>query len=129
MAGQSGLILPSAAMIFPGWQLVFIRPASPSMTVSLADAIFWVAVALCTVAQVALLRSFFLGASRPGRDAAATFRATETAWAVLPAMVLVGLFVATWQARSAPPSPGTLRWQAAPAGQVAPALPGAEVRP
>ena len=99
------------------------------MTVSLADAIFWIAVVLCTVAQVALLRSFFLGASRPSREAAAAFRATETAWAVLPAVVLVGLFAATWQARTAPPAPGTLRWQAAPAGQVAPALPGAEVRP
>ena len=73
------------------------------MTASLADAIFWIVIVLCTVAQVALLRSFFTGASRPSRDAAATVRATETAWAVLPAVVLVGLFVATGQARTAPP--------------------------
>ena len=70
------------------------------MTVSLADAIFWIAVVLCTVAQVALLRSFFFGASRPGRESTAVFRASETAWAVVPALVLVALFVATWQARS-----------------------------
>lgn len=78
------------------------------MTASLADAIFWIAVALCTVAQLALLRSFFAGASRPSREATAAFRASETAWAVLPALVLVALLGATWQARHAVP---TQQWQ------------------
>lgn len=90
------------------------------MTASLADAIFWVAVALCTAAQAALLHSFFRGASRPRRDAAASFRATETVWAVLPALVLVALFTATWQARHATPVP---QWQAMAPAAGAPAAP------
>ena len=78
------------------------------MPSSLADAIFWSAVLLCAVAQLALLRSFFLGASRPARDAAAGFRATETLWAVVPAVVLVALLAMTWRAMHAPP---TMEWQ------------------
>ena len=67
------------------------------MTSSTADALFWVAVALCAVAQLALLHSFFFGASRPARDAAASFRVSETVWAVVPAAALVVLLMATWQ--------------------------------
>lgn len=67
----------------------------PSIT---AVALFWVAVAVCTVAQVALLHSFFLGASRPASGSTAAFRATETIWAIVPAIVLVLLLAGTWQA-------------------------------
>jgi len=77
------------------------------MPASLAEAIFWTALVLCCVAQAALLHSFFRGASRVRRDATAGFRATETLWAVLPAVVLAGLLVASRQAMDAPP---TLRW-------------------
>lgn len=73
------------------------------MTASSSDALFWAAVALCAVAQVALLHSFFFGASRPARDVAASFRATETLWAVVPAAVLVVLMAATWQQMNRPP--------------------------
>ena len=73
------------------------------MTPSSSDALFWAAVALCAVAQLALLHSFFLGASRPARGVAASFRATETLWAVVPAAVLVVLLVATWQQLNRPP--------------------------
>ena len=90
------------------------------MIASFGDALFWVAVALCVVAQVALLHSFFLGASRPGRDTAASFRATETVWALAPAAVLGLLLVATWREMHAPP---TFRFQVAPVE--APALPSA----
>jgi len=72
------------------------------MHLSSADAIFWTAAALCAVAQLALLHSFFLGASRPRRDAAAAFRATETLWAVVPAVVLVLLLAGTWRAMHGP---------------------------
>ena len=75
---------------------------------SVADVIFWAAVALCAVAQLALLHSFFLGASRPGREVAASFRATETLWAVVPALVLVLLLTFTWRAMHAPP---TMEWR------------------
>jgi heme/copper-type cytochrome/quinol oxidase subunit 2 len=83
---------------------------------SVPDVIFWAAVALCAVAQLALLHSFFLGASRPAREAAATFRMTETLWAVVPALVLTLLLTLTWRAMHAPP---TMEWRpgpAAPAG-------------
>ena len=85
------------------------------MPVSVAEALFWTAAALCAVAQVALLHSFFLGASRPRRGSAAAFRATETLWAVLPAAVLVLLLVASWRAMHAP---ATMEWS--PAAQVQP---------
>ena len=71
----------------------------------LSDAILWTAIALCAVAQVALLRSFFFGASRPGRDASRAFRATETLWVVLPAVGLACLLAVTWRTVH-PPSPG-----------------------
>ena len=83
---------------------------------SVADVIFWAAVALCAVAQLALLHSFFLGAARPRRDAAVGFRATETLWAVLPAVILVLLLASTWRAMH---GPRTVQWQVsapAPAG-------------
>lgn len=93
------------------------------MPSTFADALFWIAVATCAVAQVALLQSFFFGASRPARGSAASFRATETLWAVAPALVLVGLAVATRAQMTAPP---TLRFEVtAPVGEtvVGPAAP------
>lgn len=68
------------------------------MPSSAAVALFWVAVGLCALAQMALLHSFFLGASRPSRETTATFRATETTWAIVPALVLVVLLALTWRA-------------------------------
>jgi hypothetical protein len=73
-------------------------PVPKPMHVTPAEAIFWAAAALCALAQLALLHSFFLGASRPGREAAASFRATETLWAVVPAVVLVLLLAGSWRA-------------------------------
>ena len=72
------------------------------MHLSSADALFWVAAALCALAQLALLHSFFLGASRVRRGAAAGFRASETVWAVLPAVVLVLLLAGSWRAMHGP---------------------------
>ncbi len=77
------------------------------MSASLAEGIFWIALVLCCVAQAALLHSFFRGGSRVRPGATAGFRATETLWAVLPAVVLAVLLVASRQAMDAPP---TMRW-------------------
>ena len=59
-----------------------------------ADAIFWVAVACCLVAQAAILRSVLVGgrASAPPRR-----RAAEVAWAIAPAVALTIVLVATWR--------------------------------
>jgi hypothetical protein len=58
----------------------------------LADAIFWVAVAACLVAQAAILRS--VAATRTG---SAGHRATELAWAIAPAVALALVLAATWR--------------------------------
>ena len=87
------------------------------MSASLPEAIFWTALALCCVAQAALLHSFFRGASRVRAGAPTGFRMTETLWAVLPALVLAALLVASHRAMTAP---ATMQWTP---GQ---ALPGVE---
>jgi len=71
------------------------------MSFSLADAIFWVAVACCSVAQLAILRSVFISPARVAETAesASTARHVgEIAWAVLPGIALAVLFVFTWRA-------------------------------
>ena len=59
---------------------------------NLADAIFWVAVAACLVAQVAILRSVLVT-----RGGSAARRAAEIAWAVAPAVALALVLAATWR--------------------------------
>ena len=93
------------------------------MPAFITEAIFWTALVLCCGAQAALLHSFFRGGSRVRAGAAAGFRATETLWAVLPAIVLAGLLVATWQTMRAPV---TVQWT--PGGPIPAAL-APEARP
>jgi hypothetical protein len=86
------------------------------MPFSLADAIFWIAVACCAVAQVAILHSVLVspapaGTSTPARQGAAARasfsvrRAAEIVWAVLPGIALTVVLVFTWRAIHASPSP------------------------
>jgi len=75
-----------------------------------ADAIFWVAVVCCAVAELFILRSTFAarGRRRPsGDDPAGPRRAeplpplrriAELAWAVVPAVALALVLAATWRA-------------------------------
>ena len=67
----------------------------------LADAIFWVAVASCTIAQVAILRSIFTtaprGAPTVSANAPRVHRAMEIVWAILPAVALAGILALTWR--------------------------------
>ena len=82
------------------------------MSFRLADAIFWIAVAACSIAQIAIVRSVFIsparvdeaaGAGSPGR------RLSEIAWAVLPGVALAVLFVYTWRAMHSPAiNPGVI---------------------
>lgn len=58
------------------------------MKSSLVDAVFWVSVASCAVAQVAIVRSVVTSPRR---------RPVEIAWAVLPAFALGALLVLTWR--------------------------------
>lgn len=86
------------------------------MRPAVADAVFWVALVCCVVAQVAILRSA-LAHHRPPADAPATLPATrrgvEILWAVLPAVALAAVLVLTYRAvqsrQAAPgaPAPAT----------------------
>jgi heme/copper-type cytochrome/quinol oxidase subunit 2 len=68
------------------------------MNQPLAETIFWIAVVACAVAEVAILRSTF-AARRANRSdlVPASSRSGELAWAVIPALALCAVLVATWQ--------------------------------
>ncbi len=72
------------------------------MSNALADAIFWIAVASCTIAQVAILRSIFnrapQGAPAAAPGAPRIHRAMEIVWAIVPAVALAGVLLLTWRA-------------------------------
>jgi len=79
---------------------------------SAADAIFWVAVVCCAVAELFILRSTYAAHRGGGRRAAGDDpagpssaeplpplrRAAELAWAVVPAVALALVLAATWRA-------------------------------
>jgi heme/copper-type cytochrome/quinol oxidase subunit 2 len=69
------------------------------MSFSFADAIFWVAAACCTVAQVAILRSVIVSPARAPSEGESTpaRRAGEIAWAVIPGIALALVMVWTWR--------------------------------
>jgi hypothetical protein len=74
------------------------------MSFRLADAIFWVAVACCSIAQVAILRSVIVSPARPSDSGVPTSparRAAEIAWAVIPGVALAVVLTFTWQAMHA----------------------------
>jgi len=70
------------------------------MSFSLADAIFWVAVACCAVAQLAIVRSALVSPTRvpDNQPTSALRRAAEIAWAVLPGIALAFVLLFTWRA-------------------------------
>jgi len=82
------------------------------MFTNVPDAIFWIAVVICAVAQAAILRS----ALRTHTSAAADTNigsslpqprpAIEIAWVVIPALALALVLAFTWRAMRAPaPAP------------------------
>ena len=74
------------------------------MRLTFADAIFWVAVVCCAVAQVAILRSVFAarGPAAGGPGAGSVMppmrRGLEVLWAVVPALGLALVLALTWRA-------------------------------
>lgn len=79
-----------------------VAALSSGMPYPLAAAIFWVAVACCVVAQAAILRTAFARATA----LPAARRVAEAAWALLPALALAAVLVATWRRVSDRPAPG-----------------------
>jgi heme/copper-type cytochrome/quinol oxidase subunit 2 len=73
------------------------------MVTRFADAIFWVAVACCAVAQAAIVRSSLVSPAQASDEPASVARrALEVCWAVVPGIALAFLFVATWHAMHGP---------------------------
>ena len=70
------------------------------MSFLLADAIFWIAVACCAVAQAAIIRSVVISPARVAgsEPTSPARRLSEIAWAVLPGVALAVLLVFTWRA-------------------------------
>jgi heme/copper-type cytochrome/quinol oxidase subunit 2 len=70
------------------------------MSLRIADAIFWIAVACCALAQLAILQSVVVSPARSAdRGPASTSRrVAEIAWATLPGVALAVVFVFTWEA-------------------------------
>jgi heme/copper-type cytochrome/quinol oxidase subunit 2 len=68
------------------------------MNQPLAETIFWIAAIACGIAEVAILR-FTFAAQREKRSelVPASPRSGELAWAVIPALALCAVLVATWQ--------------------------------
>jgi heme/copper-type cytochrome/quinol oxidase subunit 2 len=68
------------------------------MNQPLAETIFWIAVAACVVAEIAILRSILVvrGANKSELVPAASRRG-ELVWAIVPAIVLGVALVVTWQ--------------------------------
>ena len=63
------------------------------------EAIFWIAAVCTLVAQIAILRTAFRAPNVPeNSQVPRPSAAWEAAWAVLPAIALIGLFALTWQA-------------------------------
>jgi heme/copper-type cytochrome/quinol oxidase subunit 2 len=68
------------------------------MNQPLAEAIFWIGALACVVAEIMILRSSF-AATRENKSALVptASRASELAWAILPAILLSVLLLATWR--------------------------------
>jgi hypothetical protein len=73
----------------------------------LREAIFWVAVASCVVAQAAITRSALKArhAAAPGDvEVPQPSRLVEAAWTLIPAIALALVLLATWQQLHRPAS-------------------------
>ena len=76
------------------------------MSRSLADVAFWVAVVLCAVAQLFILRSTLVARPAPvDRQVPSARRSVEVLWAVVPAVALALVFYFTWRAMHPAASP------------------------
>jgi heme/copper-type cytochrome/quinol oxidase subunit 2 len=63
-----------------------------------AEIIFWIAAAACAIAQIIILRSTFAARRTKQSDLVpVASRGGEMAWAVIPALALAVVLVATWQ--------------------------------
>ncbi|HJU65046.1 MAG TPA: hypothetical protein VJ596_05180 [Gemmatimonadaceae bacterium] len=86
------------------------------MSSTLREAIFWVAVAVCLVAQVAIVRGSLWPKRAPSPNDANVLvpsRGWEVGWTLVPAVVLALLLVFTWRAMHTPVSASNIAPSAA----------------
>jgi heme/copper-type cytochrome/quinol oxidase subunit 2 len=68
------------------------------MNQPLAEAIFWIAVLACVVAEIGILRSTYAARRVEKSDLVpSASQGGEITWAVIPAVMLAFLLAATWQ--------------------------------
>jgi heme/copper-type cytochrome/quinol oxidase subunit 2 len=68
------------------------------MNQPLAETIFWIAAAACIVAEIAILRLTFAVEPAAKSDLVpAASRKSELAWAIVPAIALCVVLMATWR--------------------------------
>ncbi len=68
------------------------------MNQPLAEIIFWIAAVACVVAEIAILRSTFVVRRATKSDSVPSSSQTgELVWAIIPAVALSFVLVATWQ--------------------------------
>jgi heme/copper-type cytochrome/quinol oxidase subunit 2 len=70
------------------------------MTRQFAETVFWIAAALCVIAELAILRAVFVPRTDVSISAPVpqSSRGAEMLWAVIPAIGLAALLGATWRA-------------------------------
>ena len=92
------------------------------MPSALSDAIFWVAVACCAVAELFIFRSAFAAHPAPGAAGALprVRRPVEVLWAVVPAVGLALVLAATWRALHPSPESPTRAPASAESGRAGP---------
>jgi hypothetical protein len=82
-----------------------------------SEFVFWLAAAVCVVAQVAVVRAAVAGRT-PGASSSMATRVREFFWVVLPAAILVLVLVWTW--RSLPSRAGNAVMDSQAIGTLAP---------
>jgi hypothetical protein len=77
----------------------FPTEASAILPPSVLSALFWIAAALCVVAQVYILRAVWrvVPSVTGSPSVPVPRRALEMAWAVLPALLMMGAFAGAWR--------------------------------
>jgi heme/copper-type cytochrome/quinol oxidase subunit 2 len=74
------------------------RQLSRIIPTLLSDIIFWLAAACCLFAQAAIVRSALRAHAQRPDGTASPPRASEVAWTIVPALMLVLVLVLTWRA-------------------------------
>lgn len=92
------------------------------LSLSIPELSFWLATALCAVAQVAVVRAALAGRT-PGASPSPVAKAREFFWVILPAALLALLLVWTWRSLPGHAVEGNTSSLVAPSASSVPATP------